>query len=504
MVGLFDRSESIFAKRYALFQTEWKGPEHEPIAEYCSRVRESVSAIDPTHFGATEIETMVLLMGIKHPALEVFRLQVLNLLNKDAKTTLAKCQEAMTATFQTHQEQRLPMGTSINYVKHGSYKHPHSKREERNQSSCSSCGVHHARDTCRFRNAICRFCNVSGHIEKVCRKKYNNRRSFSGSDSSRANSSDRNRRPAVKDSHPRVSNIQMNDAPQPTTAAPAYPYSSKTLQPWSGNVRLLNVRVDGTSSFSSTPPAPSSSNARLMVDVRINDEPLLLQLDTGADVTVLSMDDYKKLGEPNLNGPATTATVANNTSLSLLGSFQAAVVFKDESEAMDVFVADIPISLLGLDFHHVFQLDQYTLRDIIRRPSDAYRPAKANASASSSYGIPATGLQVTSTSADAVSSSFGATTTACAPADTTLACIPDAACLGEAPTTTHADVPSTQSTSATTVSTITVSWKDDFNDDLRVLDSHQPPSSAPTIAASTQLRRPGPRKKKKNCNKILY
>uniref|UniRef100_A0AC35GY03 Uncharacterized protein n=1 Tax=Panagrolaimus sp. PS1159 TaxID=55785 RepID=A0AC35GY03_9BILA len=98
MVNLFDRTESVFAKRYSSFHMTWSGPEHESIAEYCSRVRESVAACDPTKFGPVQYETMVLIMGMKHPALDIFRTQALQLLNKDPDTSLDKIQGAMTAS----------------------------------------------------------------------------------------------------------------------------------------------------------------------------------------------------------------------------------------------------------------------------------------------------------------------------------------------------------------------------------------------------------------------
>uniref|UniRef100_A0A914Z5J2 Gag protein n=1 Tax=Panagrolaimus superbus TaxID=310955 RepID=A0A914Z5J2_9BILA len=212
MVKVFDRKVSVFAQRYASFQTEWKGPEHESIGDYCARVRELVSACDPAKFGEDQYQTMVLLMGMKHPSLEVFRVQLLNLLNKNADTTLDQVETAMTATYQTQQEQKLPMGTSISYVKkvnNGNGKKPFKKREKNSSSTCASCGGQHSRDSCRFRNAVCHACNKSGHIEKVCYKK-NNNRPFLDTRSSNAE--------PMKDRRPHPPNVRFIDAvPQPSS-----------------------------------------------------------------------------------------------------------------------------------------------------------------------------------------------------------------------------------------------------------------------------------------------
>ena len=48
---------------------------------------------------------------------------------------------------------------------HQRYSHPSSNKR------CFRCDGTHTADKCRFINAICRFCNIKGHIESACRKK---------------------------------------------------------------------------------------------------------------------------------------------------------------------------------------------------------------------------------------------------------------------------------------------------------------------------------------------
>uniref|UniRef100_A0A914XRK1 Gag protein n=1 Tax=Panagrolaimus superbus TaxID=310955 RepID=A0A914XRK1_9BILA len=60
----------------------------------------------------TQMETMISLMGMSEPGLDVFRTQMLNLLNADPATTLERCTAAIDAAVQTQREQRIPTTSS--------------------------------------------------------------------------------------------------------------------------------------------------------------------------------------------------------------------------------------------------------------------------------------------------------------------------------------------------------------------------------------------------------
>uniref|UniRef100_A0A914PPW5 Gag protein n=1 Tax=Panagrolaimus davidi TaxID=227884 RepID=A0A914PPW5_9BILA len=141
MVELFDRKESLFAKRYAHFQMEWKGPEHESVPEFFARIRESTAAIEPAKLDENAIQTLTDIMAMKHPALEGFRIQLLNMLNKDPATKLDACETAIMASLQTQREQKLPMGVSVNYVKKINGNRPKSKPAAgEKKTTCFRCG----------------------------------------------------------------------------------------------------------------------------------------------------------------------------------------------------------------------------------------------------------------------------------------------------------------------------------------------------------------------------
>lgn len=100
MTDLFDRSESLFAKRYSFFQIEWKGPEHESIADLSARLQHGSMYAEIKNMDENAIQTLVLLMSMKSPALEPFRVQLLQHLNTTPKKPFKECIDAITAALQ--------------------------------------------------------------------------------------------------------------------------------------------------------------------------------------------------------------------------------------------------------------------------------------------------------------------------------------------------------------------------------------------------------------------
>uniref|UniRef100_A0A914Z7V6 RNA-directed DNA polymerase n=1 Tax=Panagrolaimus superbus TaxID=310955 RepID=A0A914Z7V6_9BILA len=316
MVRLYDRAESVFAKRYAAFNMDWKGPENESPAAYAARVREQVGAMDVANFDRVAAETMCMLLGMKHPALESFRMQILNLLHKDPSTSMDACVTAMDNALQTHRDQRLVVNPNVNFVqkkktskKVSSFVKKGGDRPFSNVS-CTGCGNNHNRKDCKFKDAVCRFCSTKGHIEAVCRKK-----AASKPQSSNGNAA--NQRPKSQ------SQVSVNSA-----------YIQKVFQ------------LD-----------PFAAAKRHMVDIDINNVTITAQLDDGADVTIMSESDYQKIGSPSLSGPGISARTANGQSLKIRGSFDSLVTLKGKEAHVDIHVADIPFSLLGINFFNSFRIN---------------------------------------------------------------------------------------------------------------------------------------------------
>uniref|UniRef100_A0A914QC00 Uncharacterized protein n=1 Tax=Panagrolaimus davidi TaxID=227884 RepID=A0A914QC00_9BILA len=81
-----------------------------------------------------------------------------------------------------------------------------------------------------------------------------------------------------------------------------------------------------------------------------------MQYDSGSDITILSRSDYQRVGCPNLKPSEVQARTANNQVLKLDGFFNDSIVCADGSKKLDIHVADIACSLLGLDFCNKIKL----------------------------------------------------------------------------------------------------------------------------------------------------
>uniref|UniRef100_A0A914Q3R8 Gag protein n=1 Tax=Panagrolaimus davidi TaxID=227884 RepID=A0A914Q3R8_9BILA len=380
MIKLYDRSESVFAKRYAAFNMEWKGPEYESPASLAARVRQQVGAMDCTSFNHAAVETMCMLLAMKHPALESFRMQILNLLTKDPATSMDTCVTAMDTALQTHRDQRLVVNPNINYVQVKKAANPSSspRKGEKQRASCLSCGADHDRRSCKFKDAVCNFCHISGHIEKVCRKRANNSRSFSDSGTSNASNS----KPPSR--RPNIHNIRVDEA---TPTSSSFSNARGSTDDYCG-YRLNNIKI-------SPPPAAKSSSSTKgpsLVKVCINGTPLVAQLDDEADIALLCLEDYDLCGRPKFFGPSLSAVMDDTVYIQTLGSFKANVVFRDKLEVLEFHVADISMSRLGLDFYDHYNINSFQISDIALAPSVAQQvlQLRSNSSSTSPHAVRAT------------------------------------------------------------------------------------------------------------------
>uniref|UniRef100_A0AC35GCX8 CCHC-type domain-containing protein n=1 Tax=Panagrolaimus sp. PS1159 TaxID=55785 RepID=A0AC35GCX8_9BILA len=75
-----------------------------------------------------------------------------------------------------------------------------------------------------------------------------------------------------------------------------------------------------------------------------------MQYYSGSDMTILSRQDYQYVGALSLTPSTVRAIVANNHPLKLDSYFNSTIGCADGSKCLDIHVADVPWSLLGLDF----------------------------------------------------------------------------------------------------------------------------------------------------------
>lgn len=82
-----------------------------------------------------------------------------------------------------------------------------------------------------------------------------------------------------------------------------------------------------------------------------------LQLDTASDISVISVDTWKKLGKPPTRTPSVKAKAASGNLLKLVSEFDGSVVINGISQIGTIFVVDRDLHILGLNLIEDFKLD---------------------------------------------------------------------------------------------------------------------------------------------------
>uniref|UniRef100_A0AC35EW25 CCHC-type domain-containing protein n=1 Tax=Panagrolaimus sp. PS1159 TaxID=55785 RepID=A0AC35EW25_9BILA len=164
------------------------------------------------------------------------------------------------------------------------------------RSPCPACGGAHGKADCKFKEVTCHSCGKKGHISKFC------------------------------------TDGKKKDYQQSSKA------SVNVGRGYKKKVGTVHVNI------------LSSSSSACNVAVTINGTSMQMQYDSGSDMTILSRQDYQYVGAPSLTPATVRACTANNHPLKLDGYFNSTIGCADGSKCLDIHVADVPWSLLGLDF----------------------------------------------------------------------------------------------------------------------------------------------------------
>ncbi|MGL5707389.1 MAG: aspartyl protease family protein [Aeromonas sp.] len=98
---------------------------------------------------------------------------------------------------------------------------------------------------------------------------------------------------------------------------------------------------------------------RKFVTVDINGQPVRLQLDTASNITIISQNLWRSLGEPSIEQTFKTATSACGGPVRLTGELHCCVSFHGTTISGSCFVSTANLNLLALDW-----LEQLGLADL--------------------------------------------------------------------------------------------------------------------------------------------
>ena len=177
---------------------------------------------------------------------------------------------------------------------------------------CYRCGGKHQATNCPFKEAECYACGKKGHIAKVCRSKSKGTRFI----------------PQQSEETHKVESHDL-DADEPEPDAAEY--------------KLFTIS--------------SHENAPLMIEFIANGQPLQMELDTGASISLISEQQYKQLQDaPPLEKSSVILWTYTGENLSILGSIRVVATYNNQTNKL----GDGP-NLIGCNWLARFKVDWHRI-----------------------------------------------------------------------------------------------------------------------------------------------
>ena len=206
----------------------------------------------------------------------------------------------------------------------------------KSKKKCYCCGrAGHLPSVCHFRDQKCRSCGKIGHIAKVCNSQETPR------DQQQSAQRRYSSRPQQQ---PQRSNSQQTRYVEGDISEHAMTDSNE----WG----IFTVHQ-----LETTQPS-------INIDLKVNNTEVVMELDTGASLTIMSEKiQQKKLPHLELQPSAVTLTTYSGEQLKVLGQAQVKVVYKtQEVEAPLIVVAGEGPTLFGRNWLQLIQLDWKEIR----------------------------------------------------------------------------------------------------------------------------------------------
>ena len=274
----------------------------ESVASYVSRLRALTPFCD---FGDT-LDNMLrdrLVCGINHEQLQRRLLAEPNLRFAKAMEIAQTFESAMqdARRFQEGAKEPLPIQVHAVQMKRTAATSPPSKNQ------CYRCGGNHKASSCTYKESTCHHCKKKGHLAKMCRSRQD------------ASSS--------KGTFKGMHQVMLDD--------------DETEDVY----KMYNL------------PGPQTNPIQVMVSIEGQD--VLMEVDTGASLSVVSEMTYKSMSSaPPLQSTRAKLCTYTGESLGVLGSISVSVCHNQQQKQLSLLVVsgDGP-SLLGRDWLTQLQLD---------------------------------------------------------------------------------------------------------------------------------------------------
>lgn len=304
---VFKRRESVFRMRYNSMNIR-KTDDSDGLT-YFARINKAVEAIEFGNITVDQYKCMLFVKGLESPTDLDRRTVLLSLLEKDNKITMERLLEEYEKISANKSDSTLIGKTEpqnsilLNKV---------SNKKEKKATKCKRCGESHKKDKCPAFDKTCEFCQKKGHIEELCFK----------------------RKHAIKES------LQNNSK------------ESNDTKSKSGKKNVSKISINQIEKMN-----------RKYIDILINGNQVALQIDTAADISVISK---KTCSELNLKYSNTEITPndASGNQLSLIGEIDCDIVFNDQTCHSTLYVSrNEHLNVFGIDLLYKFGLWNKPIND---------------------------------------------------------------------------------------------------------------------------------------------
>ena len=316
----------VIAQRFHFHRRDQ--PPSETIAEYVAALRKLSTFCE---FGASSDDALRdrLVCGIRHKAIQKHLLSIKDL---TFKVALEKAQ-GMEAADRNSKELHSPGSLTVHHVRKpasvSSHQHPSNRSHESSSTSrshnpprkggntkyCHRCGKdNHYSHQCRFLTATCRACGKQGHIAKVCHSK-----------------------PKVPaKTHAITVEEEVHPSPDPE----------------------LHLFRFGSRTNTLSPP--------ITVMLQVNDQPITMEVDTGAEVSVMSENAFLKVfPSVTLRKSSLQLKSYTNNPIPIIGEALVQVQYGNQSAQLPlIIVAGTRPNLLGRNWLHHIRLDWKSIHQV--------------------------------------------------------------------------------------------------------------------------------------------